>query len=434
MGGNAVSSVDPSSQAAEAPFAPETSERTASKKTRFPGFDGLRAIAAISVLAFHASTASTFDSHSSYWIYARRLNIGVAVFFLISGFLLYRPFAVSHLEMKESPSTPKFWFRRLLRIVPAYWLALTFITYWLHAARPGRGWAGVLAVYGFAQIYFPSQALSGLPQAWTLCVEMSFYLALPLYAGVIAFRRSSPHRQLVRELAGLGVLTVFGYLFRLWALSPCPKSQYFACISHPPMREYTRSWLPSYVIWFALGMSLAVISAWVARTERRRLWFDHRWFPWASWIGAAAVFYWIAHLGIANTAFATMSVGLNTLYITLSGFFAFLLLLPAVFGPQDQGLIRRFLSCWPIASLGVISYGIYLWHAAWVDQCLKWFGNTQWGTVPGLGALVLMVLALSIASASVSYFGLERPILHFKDTVARWRRWTMWENPRRSSV
>ena len=77
------------------------------------------AIAAISVLLLHTAWASGFTLRSSLGIYASRLEIGVSIFFLISGFLLYRPFVASHLSGRASPNTRRFWERRLLRIVPA---------------------------------------------------------------------------------------------------------------------------------------------------------------------------------------------------------------------------------------------------------------------------------------------------------------------------
>jgi peptidoglycan/LPS O-acetylase OafA/YrhL len=406
----------------------DTDARTglvARKPKHFPCFDGLRAIAAVSVLVFHAATSSDFSAVSRYWIYSRKLNIGVAVFFLISGFLLYRPFVASHLSKGASPAAGRFWFRRLLRIVPAYWLALTIITYVLHDAYPAKGWWGVVVVYGFGQIYFLSQASAGLPQAWTLCVEMSFYLFLPLYAGLIGLRRSSPQRQFIRELVGLGVLTIGGFAYRTWVLlyPQCPKSQGLACLNHVPFVNYTRDWLPSYVPWFAAGMFLAVMSAWIVERERQPSWLNHPLFPWVSWIGAAGAFWWLAHLRTPNTAFPSISVGVNTAGYVLSAVFALLLLLPAVFGPQGVGVIRGFLRCWPVASIGVISYGIYLWHAAWINQCLEFFGHgVNWGSVPALGFLVLCVLALSIASASGSYFALERPVLRYKATIGWWKR------------
>ncbi len=104
----------------------------------------------------------------------------------------------------------------------------------------------------------------------------------------------------------------------------------------------------------------------------------------------------------------------------LYGVFAFLLLLPAVFGPQDRGLIRRFLQCWPMASLGVISYGIYLWHLNLIYEFLDWTGWHE-GAVP-FWLLALAVLAITVAFASTSYFGLERPILRIKGRINWWNR------------
>ena len=104
----------------------------------------------------------------------------------------------------------------------------------------------------------------------------------------------------------------------------------------------------------------------------------------------------------------------------LYGVFAFLLLLPAVFGPQDGTLIRRLLRSWPMVSLGVISYGIYLWHLNLIDEFLKWTG-WQAGRVP-FGILALCVLGVSVGFASASYFGLERPVLRFKSRIGWWDR------------
>jgi peptidoglycan/LPS O-acetylase OafA/YrhL len=161
------------------------SETPPRRPHHFPCFDGLRAIAAVSVLLIHTAWFSGFTVRSSLGIYTSRLEIGVSVFFLISGFLLYRPFAVAHILGQEAPSTRNFWVRRLLRIVPAYWLALSVLTYGFRIISLGRGWEGVLCHYLFLQIYIPSQIPYGIGPAWSLCVEVSFYLFLPLYAGLI---------------------------------------------------------------------------------------------------------------------------------------------------------------------------------------------------------------------------------------------------------
>ena len=103
----------------------------------------------MSVLVFHCAAIGGFTSRASLGVYTSRLDVGVSIFFLISGFLLYRPFADSHLTERTSPDVRKFWARRLLRIVPAYWLALTVLCFVFHAITLGPGWQGVVTHYGF---------------------------------------------------------------------------------------------------------------------------------------------------------------------------------------------------------------------------------------------------------------------------------------------
>ena len=105
---------------------------------------------------------------------------------------------------------------------------------------------------------------------------------------------------------------------------------------------------------------------------------------------------------------------------TLYGLFALFLLLPAVFGPQDRGLVRRFLRCWPMASLGVISYGIYLWHQTWIDETLARLGPHSLFNLE-FWALFFGVLGASVAAATLSYFVVERPALRLKRRFTWWR-------------
>ncbi|MHB1785044.1 MAG: acyltransferase family protein [Acidimicrobiales bacterium] len=399
---------------------PETAgrEETPQRRTvHFPCFDGLRAIAAVSVVMVHTSFDSGFTPRSPYGIYTARLEIGVAVFFLISGFLLYRPFAVAHMAKRPGPSPVKFWLRRLLRIVPAYWLALTVVTYGLHAVSLGD-WRSVLGHYGFAQIYRADWVLSGITQAWSLCTEMSFYLFLPLYAGVVVLgqRRGghgptnrlssgrSPNRQLQIELIGLVVLVVISLGYR-------------AEVAHSKalIADLMYSWLPGYLDLFAYGMALAVLSAWSQTTGRESRWFRSRLMPWVSWALAGITYWGVAHIGIPTSPLYHSDMVLSFERQGLYGLFSFFLLLPAVFGPQDRGLVRRFLRFWPVASVGVISYGVYLWHQEWLTEYFKWEHLKLFQvSFPGL---VLAVLSLSIASASASYFLAEKPILRLKDRL-----------------
>ena len=404
-------------------------EQLPNKPRHFACFDGLRAIAAVSVLLLHTAWASGFTLRSSFGTFTSRLEIGVSVFFLISGFLLYRPFAVSHLSGRTSPNTRRFWERRLLRIVPAYWLALTVLAYGFHAISLGPGWQGVVIHYFFLQIYFPTQAFFGITQAWSLCTEMSFYFFLPLYAAAVAFRRSPKTNQLRRELIGLGTLVAISVGFRWWSLNiPITKTVngrlvgvcYPNCATHAPLSTLLSSWLPSYLDLFAFGMLLAVVSVWLAERDSEPTWLWNSFMPWLSWGGAAVAFWWVSHLGIPRPLIYIVSPETNIFRQGLYGAFAFLLLMPAVFGPQDRSLVRRFLRSWPVASVGVISYGIYLWHLDLINETMKWTGWKS-GMTP-FWLLALTGFGISVAFASASYFGLERPLLQFKNRIRWWDR------------
>lgn len=388
------------------PDAPDASPLEAAGRPRhFPCFDGLRAIAAVSVVVIHTAFVSGFTNRSAYGIYTARMEIGVSVFFLISGFLLYRPFVAAHLAAAPPPALMRFWARRLLRIVPAYWLALTVTTYLMHANATHRGWGSVVILYGFGQIYFPSEVFKGITQAWSLCTEMSFYLFLPLLAAAVGAGRRGRNQQLVRELGAAGLLYLVSVAFRDWALH-----------QGGHLAGTMPDWLPANLDLFALGMALAATSAWLAESGRRPGWLWHPALPWLSWACAGAVFWAVSHLGIPLVPLYQISPGLNLARQALYGLFALFLLLPAVYGPQDQGLIRALLRNRLVAAVGIVSYGIYLWHQAWVTEFLRWTGDRLF-TIP-FGEVFGTVLGLAVASATASYLLFERPVLRLKNRLS----------------
>jgi peptidoglycan/LPS O-acetylase OafA/YrhL len=429
MASPAGSPVDQTDPVERPPFQTDPVEQPAGKPRHFACFDGLRAIAALSVLFLHTAWISGFTMRSSLGAYTSRLEIGVSVFFLISGFLLYRPFAVSHLTGRPAPNKRRFWERRLLRIVPAYWLALTLLTYVFHAISLGPGWQGVAVHYFFLQIYFPTAITNGITQAWSLCTEMVFYLFVPLYASLVVMRRKSQVNQLVRELAGVVVLYLISLGFRYWALHlPVFKvvdGKWVGlcgnhCFTDPTYATLLPSWFPSYLDMFALGILLAVASVWFAERESEPSWLRSPLMPWISWSAAALTFVWVSHVVTDHSILELSTVRVDMEKQALYGLFAFFLLLPAVFGPQDRSVIRRLLRSWPMVSIGVISYGIYLWHLDLTFQFLKWTGQHPGGEPFWL--LASVVLVISIAFASASYFGLERPILRRKSQLSWWDR------------
>jgi peptidoglycan/LPS O-acetylase OafA/YrhL len=369
---------------------------------RFPLVDGLRAIAAISVLVFHAAFHSGAMRDAWWGEIAGRFEIGVAVFFVISGFLLYRPFCAARFEGREAPAVGAFYRRRVLRIVPAYWLALTVLAVYpgLSGVFSGDWWV----YYGFGQIYSQQTFAQGIPQAWTLCVEATFYLALPLYALAIGRlgARSDRGRRLRLELGVLAALTSVCLAVRIAVLGP-----------DAGLLSYS---LIGLFDWFAAGMALAVASVWLASRDEQPGWARRvaaR--PGACWAGALGVFLVLAlTVPVPSTTVPYSQIEYHLVNV-LSPVVGVLAMLPAVVGLEGGGAVRRFLSLRVVGWLGLVSYGIYLWHT----EVIVWLvehgllDSLPWLTTP---LLALIALAVTCAIAATSYYAVERPLARLKDS------------------
>jgi peptidoglycan/LPS O-acetylase OafA/YrhL len=379
--------------------------------SRFPCFDGLRAMAAFGVVVYHTVTHyNVYSGHYGTWEWINRLgNFGVSAFFVISGCLLYRPFVLAHFRGEPAAELRTFFRRRFFRIFPAYWVVLTAAVV-LGFVSIG-GISNFFTGYGLLQNYRFGYELYGVGVEWTLVIEISFYIALPfIAAGIRALspRDASVERKALGQLAGLAVMYLIAMGVRIWSLwfmTPAPhaRGDWF------PASQVT-IWLFGYLDWFAVGMLLAVGSAWVASGKRLpwagRLLAHH---PWASWLLAAEC-YWVAlKLNLPVSVFASVTriqtFGIAFVY----GLVAFLLIYPAVFGPQDRGRIRRFLQHPVMVFLGTISYGIYLWHLVFVKEAERWTRN-GWLT-SNVFVWLPVVVVLVVPTAALSYYLIEKPII-----------------------
>lgn len=409
------------------PASPTGSGSTGRKSRHFDGFDGLRALAALSVLMLHVAWVSGFTLRSWFGLYTSRLDIGVAIFFLISGFLLYRPFVVAHLSGERPLSTRTFLVRRALRILPAYWAALTILTYGLHLISIGPGVGGVVSHYALLQIYWPTESFNGIPQAWSLATEVSFYLLLPLYAFGLGRRQRTPDRQVRLEIVGVLLLIAISYTFRWWALNLpwiVVRNGHLTgicaphCATDPTIESLMVTWLPAYLDLFGLGMLLAIGSAWYTRREANEpRWLTSRPMPYVAWALALATYVVIVHLPITRSPLYFATPAINVLRQTLYGVFALLLLLPAVFGQSRPSLVLGFLRSRILTGAGLVSYGIYLWHLNFADVLARWLGYKP-QAAPIL-QLAVATIGLTVAVATASYLIVERPLLRLKP---RWPR------------
>ena len=368
------------------------------RATRFPLFDSLRAIAALCIFGTHAYAVLEGGAAGPFRSAAQHLDVGVYIFFAISGFLLYRPFVRARLRDEAAPSAPAYGWRRLLRIGPAYWIALTLIAVWLHIGAVGDpGKAPYL--YLFGQSYRWDLAIGGLPQAWSLCVEAAFYVFLPLYALALRALPLRDTRTRVRaELGGLALLVVAGFAFNGLALAN-------GAIDHLG-RFPLHLTLPCYLQVFAVGMCMAVLSVWYEDRELPRFLRPVDRFPGLAW-GVAIVSFWVVtrlghdgHEGRVNDAHYLER---TALYAAVAGG----IVLPAVFGDQTRGLVRRVLANRALLAIGLVSYSLFLYHLAVVTQVDRW----------DLPAAPLVALLGSLAVAALSYYAVERPALRLKRLV-----------------
>jgi len=372
---------------------------------RFPLFDSLRAFAALSVLASHTAGLTTFAYvNNRIGPFTARLNVGVTIFFVISGFLIYRPFVSARMDGRRAPQVIAYARRRLLRIVPAYWVALTVLAIW-------PGLVGVFtnqwyAYYGYIQNLRGGWLVTGLSPAWSLCVEMSFYLILPFYA-MAAARVLYGRDRFVQARIEYAALTV---------LAIASIASHTAMHRWAPNNTFNNT-LPGTFLWFTLGMGLAVASAaWHGRPDREqprfiRIVSDHGWLPWALTL---AIFVLTTRVGLPH-AYPPVYTEWTWFYeYVLFAAIAFFFVLPAVFGDDRGGLPRRILAWPPLAWLGLVSYGIFLYHLPLAKEFNLWLP-------PNYLLVTLVTAAAATACATASYYLVEKPLLRFKDPKARRR-------------
>jgi peptidoglycan/LPS O-acetylase OafA/YrhL len=367
---------------------------------RFPLFDGLRAIAAFSVLLYHTSATAGAHSQSAAGTVLARLNIGVVIFFVISGFLLYRPFVAARMDARPGPGAAAYARRRFLRIVPAYWVALTIL-----GIYPGaRGlWSDDWPIfYGFGQVYSQDTLTEGIGPAWTLCTEVAFYVLLPVYAYAVARalgKRAGAVRLELMLLGGLALVSVGVQTI----------------VSGGPGFGTLGLTLVGTFAWFAVGMALAVLSAAAARGSVRAPAVPAL----GAWAGALGLFLVLCYvLGDPKEAvfLERRTYGEAFFAFVMSGLIAALLVLPAVFGGREEGAPRRLLAVAPVAWLGLISYGIYLWHEPITRWLLARHVVETFDFAP-LVAMTVLTVAITVPIAAASYYLVERQALRFKEGV-----------------
>jgi peptidoglycan/LPS O-acetylase OafA/YrhL len=392
---------------------------TPSSGRRLPGIEGLRALAACCVLFYHAWAVSSPDgTRVQPWALAPvlpDLAFGVTLFFALSGFLLYRPFAAAVLRGRRSPSTRIYFRNRALRILPAYWVILiasglmlqTVLVRSGDALNTGAMSDGelLLRTATFTQNLTPSTVGSGIGPAWSLAIEAVFYLVLPLLgllAARLALRTATRRGLLAAAFAPAALMLLLGLSGKLVA----------AAAMSGPYGEWGNTWhtVVELSFWaqadlFAFGMAAAVLHV---ELEDGRLRLPRGWRLGA--VGAALGGYLVVAKS-TNVEDQLSSSPANT----LMGLVCALVLALAVFaapGAARPNAFLRFLELRFLVYVGVASYSVFLWHGPLV----RWLRAHDLTFAGGWGLLAnsLVLLGVTLVLSTLTYRLVEAPALRLK--------------------
>jgi peptidoglycan/LPS O-acetylase OafA/YrhL len=366
-------------------------------RRRFPGLDGLRAIGALFVLTTHVGFHSGASLNSGFNGLLSRMDSGVAIFFVISGFLLFRPHAVAWLVGVTRPRASVYARHRGLRILPALWIAVVGAALLLpHDADVS------VANYAYhatlTQIYVAGHETSGLTQMWSLATEAAFYAVLPVL-GWAFFRRGGPTR-----LSVVARLTVLAGL-------PAIGAAWMALAAATGLPQWG-VWLPGYVGWFGLGMALALWQAARSVGVLPHTWLDdlarH---PGTVWALAAGLYLVIISPLGGPYDLSPPTPGQAATKNVVYAVFGLLVVLPAVAALReaDEPASVRALGGRLGGFFGDISYGIFCYHLivlGLVEQALGYQIFTG-----GFLRLWAPTLAITVAVATLSFYAVERPIM-----------------------
>jgi len=357
-----------------------------------PAVEGMRACAAMGVVVTHVAFQTGHSSGVAGRLFGR-FDLAVAVFFALSGFLLWRGHAAAARDLGSRPRTGHYLRSRVVRIMPAYVVAVIVILTLLpdadHASR--TVW---LANLTLTQIYVPLTLTGGLTQMWSLSVEVSFYLALPVLA---LLARRLPVRARAWAIAALAALSL------AWGWVPL----------HGGYGINPLNWPPAFFSWFAAGMLLAEwaysgvgLPVRLAQKKAGRVFM--------AVIAVSA--YLVAASPLAGPEGLVPGTATQFAVKTAMGsLVAFALVAPLVLDGPDTP--HRVLGTTGMVTLGRWSYGLFIWHLAALAMVFPVLG-----TFPFTGRMPIVLVSTLIfgwAIAAVSYGLVESPC---REALRRWER------------
>lgn len=349
-----------------------------------PGLDGLRAIAVLLVVMAHSHHSNGFPESPLMNYVFNEGQIGVDVFFVISGFLI-TTLLVREIDRDEKVNLKRFYIRRFIRIIPAYACLLAVVAILQSQGYfdlKMRDWIGALT-YTTNFLYKPSWELG---HSWSLSVEEHFYLIWPfvLYLGGTKWGWRF----------GVGCLVVCGVLRTAIAFgAPAvifPEGTTLHDVSY--CAQMAEDWTFTRLDTITFGCVLAL----ACRSDRMRDWLDRVTNPEMMWI-------YLVILCVSITFTQSSKYNLCVSY-TLNGFLIAMLMWGCI---RSEGILKRILSIPLFVAIGHASYSIYLWQQLSINPRLSGWVHRFPQNVP-----------LALAVGFLFYWILEKPLNRLKNRVA----------------
>lgn len=340
-----------------------------SQPVRIASLDGLRAVSIVLVLFGHLAGTRYFPVPYGLARLFDFGDLGVRVFFVISGFL------ITGLLLREVESTGRidplrFYFRRTFRIFPPYYAFLLAVAVMsvmgLLSLAPGD----LFHALTYTSNYHPARSWN-VGHTWSLGVEEQFYLLWPAVLILAGTRR------------GLWIAAAF--------VAAAPLLRLGVWIFAPSLREGMEHRFEMAADSIAIGCLLAGAERWLRDRARYQRWLASRLFVVVPLVVVAlSALHSRPRLAMA---FATvMNVGIA------------LCIHRAVL--HANGPVGRVLNSAPFVWVGLLSYSIYLWQQLFLNRA----------SAAPLTAFPLNV-ALVFAAAALSYYLIERPSLRYRQTL-----------------
>ncbi|GAA4045521.1 acyltransferase [Flavobacterium chungnamense] len=343
------------------------------KPNHFKALTGVRAIAAIMIFVYHNRKYWKDDIHPELFRFCNELNLGVQLFFVLSGFLIAKSYGSKPLQ--SLTHYRKYFVQRIVRIMPLYWLLLTL--YYLDSGFGNYRFS--LPHYLLLQGFSSTHSLDAISQSWSLTVEMTFYAFAPLLLLLL-------EKHLKYLLLFLIVLfTTTLLLGHLWTLYNGNPDKYLV-----PIEFVTMSTFAGQSLLFLAGIFLAYYP---------KFWNQIPFSKYATAIGGfgfVLTLYVIGWFQESRVDHGTNHWQGKVLFFIVLPFFIVLLFQGLM---SQRTYLQQFLSSKVMVLLGNASFAFYLVHISYANLKLKSFVF-----FPDRNFILLWLVSIAL------YYGFEKPI------------------------